>query len=56
MDKKWYLLVDDDIFLVEMSVKRFLGYFDLEEKYYFGNVVGDFWVRFVYGGLVVILL
>lgn len=54
-DKKWYLLVDDDTFLVETSVKRFLGHFDPEEKHYLGNAVGDFRARFAHGGSAVIL-
>ncbi|KAK0667019.1 hypothetical protein QBC41DRAFT_324696 [Cercophora samala] len=54
-DKKWYLLVDDDTFLVETSLKKFLGHFDPEEKHYLGNAVGDFRARFAHGGSAVIL-
>ncbi|KAK4197690.1 family 31 putative glycosyltransferase, partial [Triangularia verruculosa] len=54
-DKKWYLLVDDDTFLVETSLKPFLGNFDPEEKHYLGNAVGDFRARFAHGGSAVIL-
>ncbi|KAK4173166.1 family 31 putative glycosyltransferase [Triangularia setosa] len=54
-DKKWYLLVDDDTFLVETSLKRFLGEFDPEEEHYLGNAVGDFRARFAHGGSAVVL-
>ncbi|KAK0739335.1 hypothetical protein B0T21DRAFT_382392 [Apiosordaria backusii] len=54
-DKKWYLLVDDDTFLVETSLKPFLRNFDPEEKHYLGNAVGDFRARFAHGGSAIIL-
>ncbi|KAK4230421.1 glycoprotein-N-acetylgalactosamine 3-beta-galactosyltransferase [Podospora fimiseda] len=53
--KKWYLLVDDDTFVVQPSLKPFLAHLDPEEPHYLGNAVGDFKARFAHGGSAVIL-
>ncbi|KAK4189114.1 glycosyltransferase [Podospora australis] len=53
--KKWYLLVDDDTFLVQPSLKPFLGHLDPEQTHYLGNAVGDFKARFAHGGSAIIL-
>ncbi|KAK3997539.1 glycoprotein-N-acetylgalactosamine 3-beta-galactosyltransferase [Cladorrhinum sp. PSN332] len=53
--KKWYLLVDDDTFMVQPSLKPFLAHLDPEETHYLGNAVGDFKARFAHGGSAIIL-
>ncbi|KAK4159033.1 glycoprotein-N-acetylgalactosamine 3-beta-galactosyltransferase [Cladorrhinum sp. PSN259] len=53
--KKWYLLVDDDTFVVQPSLKPFLAHLNPEETHYLGNAVGDFKARFAHGGSAIIL-
>ncbi|KAK3949927.1 hypothetical protein QBC32DRAFT_347893 [Pseudoneurospora amorphoporcata] len=54
-NKKWYLLVDDDTYLVQPSLKPLLAHLDSEVPYYIGNAVGDFRIRFAHGGSGIIL-
>jgi hypothetical protein len=53
--KRWYLLVDDDTFIVQPSLKPLLEHLDPEQPHYLGNAVGDFKARFAHGGSAVIL-
>ncbi|KAL2017366.1 hypothetical protein VTK56DRAFT_2289 [Thermocarpiscus australiensis] len=53
--KQWYLLVDDDTFVVQPSLKPLLEHLDAEEPRYLGNAVGDFRARFAHGGSAVVL-
>lgn len=54
-DKRWYLLVDDDTFVVQPSLKPLLEHLDPEQPHYLGNAVGDFRARFAHGGSAVVL-
>ncbi|KAK3945754.1 glycoprotein-N-acetylgalactosamine 3-beta-galactosyltransferase [Diplogelasinospora grovesii] len=54
-DKKWYILADDDTFLVQPTLKLLLEHLDPRQPYYLGNPVGDFRARFAHGGSAVIL-
>jgi hypothetical protein len=54
-DKRWYLLVDDDTFIVQPSLKPLLEHLDPQQPHYLGNAVGDFKARFAHGGSAVIL-
>ncbi|GAB1314448.1 N-acetylgalactosaminide beta-1,3-galactosyltransferase [Madurella fahalii] len=54
-DKQWYLLVDDDTFVVQPSLKPLLEHLDAQHPHYLGNAVGDFKARFAHGGSAVIL-
>jgi len=54
-DKSWYLLVDDDTYVVQPSLKPLLEHLDPEQPHYLGNAVGDFRIRFAHGGSAVIL-
>ncbi|KAK4122154.1 glycosyltransferase family 31 protein [Parathielavia appendiculata] len=53
--KRWYLLVDDDTYVVQPSLKPLLQHLDPYQPHYLGNAVGDFKVRFAHGGSAVIL-
>ncbi|KMU87805.1 hypothetical protein CIHG_05574 [Coccidioides immitis H538.4] len=53
--KKWYILADDDTYIVAPSLEGFLGHFDSNLCYYLGNPVGDYRGRFAHGGSSVIL-
>ena len=54
-NKTWYILADDDTYLVQPSLKPLLGHLDPSKPHYLGNVVGDFRVRFAHGGSAIIL-
>jgi hypothetical protein len=54
-DKQWYLLVDDDTFVIQPSLRPLLEHFDPTQPHYLGNAVGDFRARFAHGGSAVIL-
>jgi hypothetical protein len=53
--KKWYLILDDDTFLIQTSLKLILTHLDPQQAHYLGNAVGDFRGRFAHGGSAVIL-
>ncbi|KAF5861017.1 hypothetical protein ETB97_000845 [Aspergillus alliaceus] len=54
-DKKWYILADDDTYLMQPALKLLLEHLDPEVPYYVGNAVGDYKGRFAHGGSSVIL-
>jgi hypothetical protein len=54
-DKKWYIMVDDDTYLVQGSLRAMLDRLDPSVPAYFGNAVGDFKGRFAHGGSAVII-
>ncbi|CAK7234568.1 hypothetical protein SBRCBS47491_008991 [Sporothrix bragantina] len=49
-DKKWYILADDDTYLIRSSLRQFLGHFCSKEAHYLGNAVGGWEGRFAHGG------
>ncbi|POS80477.1 hypothetical protein DHEL01_v201115 [Diaporthe helianthi] len=49
-DKKWFILVDDDTYLIYPSLNSILGHFDPSRPHYLGNAVGDYRQRFAHGG------
>lgn len=53
--KRWYLLVDDDTFIIQPSLKPLLAHLNPKQPHYLGNAVGDFKARFAHGGSAVIL-
>lgn len=53
--KKWYILADDDSYLVRTSLLPLLSHLDSSEAHYLGNAVGDFKTRFAHGGSSVVL-
>ncbi|KAF7589511.1 hypothetical protein BBP40_004218 [Aspergillus hancockii] len=54
-DKKWYIMADDDTYLMQPALKTLLEHLDPEVPYYVGNAVGDYKGRFAHGGSSVIL-
>ncbi|CAK7214998.1 hypothetical protein SEUCBS140593_002379 [Sporothrix eucalyptigena] len=54
-DKTWYLLLDDDTFVVPASLRLLLAHLDPSVPHYIGNAVGDFRGRFAHGGSAVVL-
>lgn len=49
-DKKWYVILDDDTFVIKASLELFLSHLDYRKPQYIGNAVGDFKGRFAHGG------
>ncbi|RDA94117.1 hypothetical protein CP533_6601 [Ophiocordyceps camponoti-saundersi (nom. inval.)] len=54
-DKKWYMILDDDTYLVRSSLELLLSHLDPWRALYLGNVVGDYKGRFAHGGSAVVL-
>lgn len=54
-NKKWYLILDDDTFVVKSSLKLLLSHLNPENAHYLGNAVGDFRGRFAHGGSAIVL-
>jgi hypothetical protein len=54
-DKKWYIILDDDTYLVRPSLKLLLDHLDHHQPLYIGNAVGDYRGRFAHGGSGVVL-
>lgn len=53
--KDWYLLIDDDTFVIPPSLRLFLTSLDPARPLYAGNAIGDFRARFAHGGSAVLL-
>lgn len=53
--KKWYIILDDDTFVVKPSLELLLSHLDPTEPHYIGNAVGDYKGRFAHGGSAVLL-
>ena len=53
--KKWYVILDDDTFVIKSSLELFLSHLNPEKPQYIGNAVGDFRGRFGHGGSGVII-
>lgn len=48
--KKWYVMQDDDTFILRPSLYRFLEHLDSSKDFYLGNAIGDYKGRFAHGG------
>ncbi|KAK6221383.1 hypothetical protein LQW54_001482 [Pestalotiopsis sp. IQ-011] len=48
--KKWYIMSDDDTYVIKSSLALALGHLDYRTPQYLGNPVGDFLGRFAHGG------
>ncbi|KUI60041.1 Glycoprotein-N-acetylgalactosamine 3-beta-galactosyltransferase 1 [Cytospora mali] len=48
--KKWYIMQDDDTFILRPSLYRFLEHLDPSKELYLGNAIGDYKARFAHGG------
>ncbi|OBR04823.1 Glycosyltransferase family 31 [Colletotrichum higginsianum IMI 349063] len=53
--KKWYVILDDDTYLVKSSLRLLLTHWDPDVPRYVGNAVGDFKGRFAHGGSAVVI-
>ncbi|PHH85209.1 hypothetical protein CDD83_752 [Cordyceps sp. RAO-2017] len=53
--KKWYMILDDDTYLVRPSLELLLSHLDPSKPRYIGNAVGDYKGRFAHGGSAVLL-
>lgn len=54
-NKKWFIILDDDTFVVKSTLKLFLTHLNPELPHYLGNAVGDFRGRFAHGGSAIII-
>ncbi len=54
-DKKWYMILDDDTYLVKSNLELLLSHLDPDKPYYIGNAVGDYRGRFGHGGSAIVL-
>jgi hypothetical protein len=54
-DKKWYIILDDDTFLIGTSLYLLLSHLDPTRPQYIGNAVGDYKTRFAHGGSGIVL-
>ncbi|KAL6696346.1 glycosyltransferase family 31 protein [Trichoderma pleuroticola] len=54
-EKQWYIILDDDTFLIEPSLHLLLSHLDPARPYYLGNAVGDYKSRFAHGGSGIVL-
>ncbi|SPJ93234.1 uncharacterized protein FTOL_13840 [Fusarium torulosum] len=48
--KKWYIILDDDTFLIRPSLELLMSHIDYRKPQYVGNAVGDYKARFGHGG------
>lgn len=48
--KKWYIILDDDTFLIRPSLELLMSHVDYRKPQYIGNAVGDYKARFGHGG------
>jgi hypothetical protein len=53
--KKWYIMLEDDTYILDASLKVILGHLDSSHPYYLGNAVGDIETRFAHGDSAVVL-
>ncbi|RFU75377.1 glycosyltransferase family 31 [Trichoderma arundinaceum] len=54
-NKKWYIILDDDTFLIGPSLYLLLSHLDPTRPQYIGNAVGDYKTRFAHGGSGIVL-
>lgn len=53
--KKWYLMLDDDTYVIWPSLQLLLGHLDPSKPLYVGNAVGDYRKRFAHGGSAIVI-
>ncbi|RYP40431.1 hypothetical protein DL769_011772 [Monosporascus sp. CRB-8-3] len=53
--KKWYLILDDDTYIIKPSLTLLLGHLNPAKPTFLGNPVGDYKGRFPHGGSSVII-
>ncbi|KAI1467505.1 glycosyltransferase family 31 protein [Daldinia caldariorum] len=53
--KKWYVMLDDDTYIIKSSLALLLGHLDYSKPQFIGNPVGDYKGRFPHGGSSVVM-
>ncbi|KAI0387351.1 glycosyltransferase family 31 protein [Hypomontagnella monticulosa] len=53
--KKWYIMADDDTYIIKSSLTLLLGHLDYTKPHFIGNPVGDYKGRFPHGGSSVVM-
>ncbi|XXG98645.1 hypothetical protein Hte_004972 [Hypoxylon texense] len=53
--KKWYIMADDDTYIIKSSLALVLGHLDSTKPQFLGNPVGDYKGRFPHGGSSVVM-
>lgn len=53
--KKWYIMADDDTYIIKSSLALLLGHLDYSQPHFIGNPVGDYKGRFPHGGSSVVM-
>ncbi|KAK6958245.1 hypothetical protein Daesc_001042 [Daldinia eschscholtzii] len=53
--KKWYVMLDDDTYVIKSSLALLLGHLDYSQPQFIGNPVGDYKGRFPHGGSSVVM-
>ncbi|KAH8889482.1 family 31 glycosyltransferase [Thozetella sp. PMI_491] len=53
--RKWYVMLDDDTYILKPNLRAMLGQLDPSKPLYLGNPVGDFKGRFAHGGSSIVL-
>ncbi|KAH9886897.1 family 31 glycosyltransferase [Xylariomycetidae sp. FL2044] len=53
--KKWYLMLDDDTYIIKSSLSLVVGHLNFAQPQFLGNPVGDYKGRFPHGGSSVIM-
>ncbi|KAI2616512.1 glycosyltransferase family 31 protein [Hypoxylon sp. NC1633] len=53
--KKWYIMADDDTYIIKSSLQFLLGHLNYGKPQFIGNPVGDYKGRFPHGGSSVIM-
>ncbi|KAI0889435.1 glycosyltransferase family 31 protein [Annulohypoxylon maeteangense] len=53
--KKWYIMADDDTYIIKSSLNLVLGHLNYAKPQFLGNPVGDYKGRFPHGGSSVVM-
>ncbi|KAI1077147.1 glycosyltransferase family 31 protein [Whalleya microplaca] len=53
--KKWYIMADDDTYVIKSSLTMLLGHLNYAKPHFLGNPVGDYKGRFPHGGSSVVM-
>ncbi|KAI1661039.1 glycosyltransferase family 31 protein [Daldinia decipiens] len=53
--KKWYVMLDDDTYIIKSSLALLLGHLNYGKPQFIGNPVGDYKGRFPHGGSSVVM-
>jgi hypothetical protein len=55
-NKKWYVILDDDTYILEPSLKLLVEHLDSSIPHYIGNAIGGYYItRFAHGGSAIVI-